>query len=902
MNSLLRPALNFLKCGFLPALAGAFLVPAVWAEDPSYYNNNPVTYSIPGNPPPQIDARSFFNDGGGVFTINYNSDNPGALFYETMDTLYYTNTGVMIANSPTAVFTTSLLVLSSQDFGFGYKFDLQTSSGNYWADTFYNPGTIRGVSTIDGNNLIEGVTLFGTTFSSIAAVSSLGEVTVAATNIINPGTVDVSVDGLINFTGRNVDLSQSQLIVESPLNILGTLGTVNYVSTGLAGVDTNADWNAGLDLTPTTALSSFVNIPPFFLQLTNCQAYQDIRNNLATTNTIYRYVFVENITNTPYISYNVYIDNPNTVSLGFAAGAAHVEWIASYPDAASGNQVNNYLYLTDDYALGMNFTNDPVINGIPLNFTFATSTTELLTGPLAPVNYGTTPPFMPPPAVNQTNNYACFFANLTSATASTNVSALNPHGTITNLPGQVIIMASNELNLAYASISSPNYVNINCTNQFDGSPGASIAAPYSDLALGVTNGFLTISNVLIAQLPNWSGSIQAWSSDWIVPDPVTGGTDEYKVLLVFSSLLPSTPPWTQNCYLHGSNTLDLSDAMNVYGSFYSDAKVLTLNSNQLGMGATSLYGQLFWDNTAPFNANSGSGAQQMPNLLWLTNNGAIMAGNTANFGNAAAPQFAVTPGTPPVSAVGTLSETGTNAVLSDQVTIGTNQYTFVGTLTNSRANEIKRAATFTASMTNLIAAINGTAGSGTAYSSATKANGFVSAGALSNKAFKVTARTAGTSGNSIATLFTPATASVNLAWGLPTLANGANGIAPFTNSTAFINRSIMADQGTTIWTTYFENDGSITNDGGSFILHAGLAVINGWQPPTNGSIVANGDVILVATNTPGMGVNGLIISNVMIQAGHKLTLWSTNVSDTGVTNGNIFVVGYASGGGALDSG
>ena len=70
---------------------------------------------------------------------------------------------------------------------------------------------------------------------------------------------------------------------------------------------------------------------------------------------------------------------------------------------------------------------------------------------------------------------------------------------VTNLPGRIQINASRELNLALAQISRPNYMSLQSTNQFDGSPGASIQVPYSDLNLGVTNGFLTISNLLTPQ-------------------------------------------------------------------------------------------------------------------------------------------------------------------------------------------------------------------------------------------------------------------------------------------------------------------------------------------------------------------------------------------------------------------
>jgi hypothetical protein len=228
------------------------------------------------------------------------------------------------------------------------------------------------------------------------------------------------------------------------------------------------------------------------------------------------------------------------------------------------------------------------------------------------------------------------------------------------------------------------------------------------------------------------------------------------------------------------------------------------------------------------------------------------------------------------------------------VTIGTNQYTFVSTLVNTVAGQVKWATTFNASMSNLIAAIDDGSGAGTKYSTGTKANPFVTAGPLVNQAFVVTAiSTNAAIGDMVATLFTPATPSVNLTWsGNDMLINGANYMQDFT---AFINHSLVADQGTTLWTTYFENDGTISNGTGSFTLDCGLGVL------TNGNLRAQGDVVLIATNT-GNGFNTLIFSNTMIQVGRKFTLWSTNITDTGVTNGNIWVVGTDSGGGSFDSG
>ncbi len=735
MKSLRRQAKYFTKWKLLAALLGVFLAQAALATIPLYQNNDISSYevfnnTISPNPPPTIDATAFDNES--LFSVGYAAYTLSPELYETWNTVNYTNVGTMIANAPW-VTNGAYIFLGIGAFGTGYQFDLQTTNvlSHQMAGTFYNPGAIRCDSVQDGNNL------FNEGGAILYSVTSLGMCKVSATNVIVPGSIDVSTGGLIQLGGKNVDMTGGMLNVENLLTAIysligvSTLDTVNFNSVGAVGVDTNADWNPGLDLTPAAALSSFVPITPYYLLLTNSQSYFKLTQS-STNYNLYRCVFVQNAS--PNAPYKVYIDDPNPSFPG--NGTAYVEWDGTYIDAATGNQVVNYLYLNDDYLFGAS-TNVAVINGVPDNFTFFTSPNPILFNPLAtgfpgfPVGY-------------ITNNYAYMNGTLTASTGATNASIVNPSGSITNLPGAIKITASDRLNLAYTTIAGASYLSLNSTNQFDGSPGAAIAAPYVDIALGVTNGFMSASNLLMGAIPNWSGNIQAWSTVWTTVD-ATGVTNEYRVMLVFSALQPTTSPWIQNLYLHGTNSLVISDQLNVYASFFSDARSLTLITNQIGQGATSLDGELNWLNPATFNANSASGTQQMPNLLYLTNSGAIRVLNNAYFGG-------------PASVYG-----------------------------------------------------------------------------------------------------------------------------------AFINNSLISDQGTTIYTTNFFNDGTVSNGTGSFALYSRMAMM------TNGNLVAGADVTINATNS-------LVISGHAIQAGRKLTLVSTNLTDYGVTNGNIWVVGTSGVGGASDSG
>jgi hypothetical protein len=860
MKFLRRPAKWTMKWKLLTALSGMFLAHTALATIPLYQNFDVLQYVIPGTPPPTIDATAFDNEN--LFEVEFAAESPFPEFYEPWNTVYYTNFSLMIANGPLPV---NNEIFSLGSFGVGFQFDTQTTNliPHQMAGTFYNPGQIRCDSFQDGN-------IFDL---------NIGQCVVSATNIIMPGIIDVGTGGLLQLGGGNVDLDGGQLTVETLFgtNLLGTFGEININSTGVIGIDTNGDWDPNVDLTPTEAFSSDISIAPFQLVLTNSQCY--VKTSGGGGNNLYRCIFVEN--NSPNVAYKVYVEGDDPAFPG--TGTAYVEWDANYTDPATGNPVTGYLYMNNDYLESV-ATNDLITaDGYPENFEFFTSPVPIFFDPL-------TTSFPGFPDLIVTNRYAYMNGVLTAATVATNASLINPSGNITNLPGAFKINANNELTMSLTTVAAPNYMSLNCTNQFDGSPGASISVPYSDIRLGVTNGMMVVSNLLVANIQDWSGTIQAFSTDF-TNVTLLGVTNEYRVLLVFSQLQPTTVPWIQNLYLHGTNSLLVSDALNVYGSFYSDARNLTLTTNYVGNGATSLAGVLNWFNTTAFNANTASGTQQMPNLRWFTNNGAFYALNTANFGQ---PQIVTNPSMPAVAATGKLSEAGTNAVKLDQVVIGTNHYTFVGTITNKSANQIKIAATFDGTMSNLIAAINHAAGSGSTYSTNTSANPQARAGSLVSHAFTVTAITNGAIGNTIVTLFTPRTLAVNLTWnGHATLTGGDNFVPVTTNGTfalsSFINNTLVSDQGTALWTTNFLNDGTVSNGTGSFSLLSMTALL------TNGSVVAGGDVTLVATNS-------LIVSDHMIQAGRKLTLVSTNLTDTGVTNGNIWVVGASSGGGTIDSG
>jgi hypothetical protein len=428
-------------------------------------------------------------------------------------------------------------------------------------------------------------------------------------------------------------------------------------------------------------------------------------------------------------------------------------------------------------------------------------------------------------------------------------------------------------------------MSLTATNQFEGAP-LQIISPFADIHLAVTNGFMTLTNLLAPFIPVWCGTVKLWSARWQLVDTNAGFTvtNYFHVLFVDAEPLAATASaQVQDLILHATNSLFISDAFNIMRTLSIDARNLTLTTNGYGNGATSPDGELNLTSDSIFWNTS------LPNLRNLTNNGAIRTMNLTYFGSGDTPTY-TTNITPAIAATATLFETNTNGNVpaTNTVTIGTigtnYTYVFVNTITNAVPNQIKIAATFDGSMSNLIAAINHAAGSGTSYSTNVTTNTLVMAGLLTNHSFTVTARTAGTNGNSIATT----SSTTNLTWNGLLSTNLSGGVDAVTNVVtaggpydAFVNHGLVTnlEASTFIYANYFENSGSFGNGLlGSFNLQSQNTLL------TNGAIIAASDVSITT--------GSLVVSNHAIQAGGSLTLQVTNLlTDTGVTNGNIWFVG-----------
>jgi flagellin len=139
----------------------------------------------------------------------------------------------------------------------------------------------------------------------------------------------------------------------------------------------------------------------------------------------------------------------------------------------------------------------------------------------------------------------------------------------------------------------------------------------------------------------------------------------------------------------------------------------------------------------------------------------------------------ITTNVPAVASTATVSATGLPSA-GETINVAGQTYTFRATLTG--ANDVLIGGTMAATVSNLAAAINGTAGAGTTYGTGTAAN--TSASAVANgSVLNLTAKTAGTAGNSLALSSTSSVLSL-VTW--------AGGAAASTTTTTMPNDLLTA--------------------------------------------------------------------------------------------------------------
>jgi hypothetical protein len=610
-----------LLCGLMALVLG----PAALGQTPASYENFGLV-QCPPEIPPTIDASNFVNHA--QFFINFTAEN-NPFFpvstppFETTSTLNYTNDfgAVMSCNT-----------------GFRMETYPLPSGPRKRASTLYNNGTID-CGTVGTSNVNILVSIL---FNLDSGVKCL----VNASNIYNPGTINIGMDSLLSLTGENIDVTDGTLAMENSLfnGVNGFNGFFFFNTSffdgywGLGLPSTNDYVNRAIDpvalYESTPAMTQFHEVTNRNYTVTDQQlggptfvSYLLDVTDASGSNRTVRAVFLSN-TN-PAITTKVFLQ----ASPPFGIDPDVVEFSSVITNAQG--ITTNLIYLQDSF---LTYTNlQLVLDGYagvgtsrptyrPENYTFFQGG-QFFVGTPAP------PTAIPPGTFTVggngtvTNQYAAYQAIFQpNSVVLGDVAGQN----VTNLPGRIELTADHFLTLTRAQISSVNYILLKATNQFGGSSGAQISAPFADLYLHSTNGLLNITNVLVPDLPLPIGICDLFSARWT--NIVAGITNRFHVLFVDAQFAPISPLMVQTLSLSTSTTkvpppddsIFISDVFNVTSNLLIDTLRLTLATN--APGSPNPAGVLDYLNPSILWPAS------TPRLRYLTNYGVIESQNLAVFG------------------------------------------------------------------------------------------------------------------------------------------------------------------------------------------------------------------------------------------------------------------------------
>ena len=526
---------------------------------------------------PTINALAF--DNRGEIDLTNTTEIPYVIpyVYETQNTRYFTNRGVMTGTR-------------------GFQFDTVRSGKlgmeRVPAQVFINSNNGR-ITGVDGDY---------SNYGADPIISSC--VRVLATNVTNSGEISVGDLGFMQIIGKNVDLSRGALEA-------GTLSSaVNNTMTHGGYVGTN--FNLFVNPYAVQDIYGYVGTSNVWLQSLmttygtgNYQAWA--YTNMGTTNTYINIVFVQNNTaanfttdvrfcgtsgaDVPANDYDHYATEA-IVSIGSVV-----------KDVVTGATATSAFYVLDTGAAQTNYsllTNDWTVAYIP---TFRPSPFQIATA--LPVewnsgvssNLGYTADLIYPGLI-ASNSYA---SNLVTGSyagysaqvgPSTNVGSV--FGNPTNQSAHIEI-SGDRLNLSNARIRAEGLLGIKAKHLVAQSPVA-IDAGNMNLDFGSTNGFLSVSNILPSTFSRSRGSVSCYGFNWVNFTTNALGTHYYKfhVLVVDHDIQPPASPHIRDLALRATSVY-AQDTLSVNQSALFDCEKLTLNGN------VSLEGKagVFNDSVAP---------------------------------------------------------------------------------------------------------------------------------------------------------------------------------------------------------------------------------------------------------------------------------------------------------------
>ncbi|MCL5097865.1 MAG: hypothetical protein M1608_10150 [Candidatus Omnitrophica bacterium] len=621
----------------LASLVGLGLaLKAVGAPIPLYYNYGSVTT------PPQIDATAFLNAG----TFNISTSLP----FETQNTLYFTNRGIMSGSV-------------------GFRFNYASDQGRLPSSSFQNQQTIEA----DDNSSI----FFSTTGLGFGGFLAGSYVLVSATNIVNTGTIGAGSGGIVRLAGNNLDLSYGGVFAAQPAvqaisSIFGSSiglgynGETNYVNpTGVSDLY----WGAGIgnvlegdprplqldtamfalpnpqspvhQVVDTSGFTNDVSLPSYFTYAARSAMGTNVFTNLFNSFVAFAY------TNQPSASNEVIqvafiAQDPSDTNLNlqvrFAPGSGGdpngkdviVEFRMTDTDVISDLPMTNYIYFIDTSASD---TNTPFLKQNLLTSTFRPSPFQVtLATPFEwqgslPTNtaFNNSLLYDNTMVTNvATNSYSAYAAqvgqqqsainpfNPVSISSSFGYQQVNPALTSpTNLPGRVELLGtgadlrSDRLDLTGTRLRSDGLLTLK-TKHLVGSAQARIDAPLMSVDLGSTNQTLLISNLFPNAVKRLKGQLYAWSGVWTNQRTVvTTSVDQtstnatittnlvdvrFQVLMLDHSLQTVTPVAVNELIAHATNVI-LDDVIEIQHDIQINAANLSVQ-NQLSvpnaLGSTNL--------------------------------------------------------------------------------------------------------------------------------------------------------------------------------------------------------------------------------------------------------------------------------------------------------------------------
>lgn len=466
-----------------------------WATSGTYYNNITITT------PPMVDATNFVNEG----RIQISTSLP----FEFSNVQNFTNRS-LLRNG----YLDGFLVVGGLFSGTsGFRFDTAPVDelagwNRHPAVNFYNAPLVGNVAT--------NATIYGDY-----------QILVQATNIVNRGAIKVSEFGLVSLAGKTVDTSRGVLAtagfgLRSPTIAEGIYD--NYWFFGTNTIVPSQQFTLNFPFTTLYTVIAFP--PPYFTNIISLNL-----SPLGTNSLTAREFITEQGSNRTVQIVFVRTSNPNlncrVVSAGGTAdelGMPIIEWSA-YRTNLSGVVQSNLLYLSDTYgAIPTNryITNYPYAPPPPANAAVPPRSFQ-------PVNFtvSRTAPLLMDfanPGTNFTDKLPAFWGNPVTVTGAvysaygvtvkTTPTTSDDAETVRGAGGRVEVKATGNLDATLAQMDALTYLKIDSTNHFSGASNAFIAAPFSDIALCSTNGYLNMSSVLQPVVSRISGTLDIYSVLW----------------------------------------------------------------------------------------------------------------------------------------------------------------------------------------------------------------------------------------------------------------------------------------------------------------------------------------------------------------------------------------------------